>query len=287
MISLSRWSFPLALLLLAMLALPWSPGCGEGGPAAGAGAEHAAGASSSLAAIRERGYLIVGTAITKPFEFHDPDTNELVGLDVEIATGLASRLGVKCEFREMPFAALIPSLETGKVDMTIGAMHVTDARRKSVDFAEPYLETGLVMVVPAQAEGKLLRAEDLQGRRVGVKLGSTGDQLAQELLSRGLRLERKEYKETLESLLDLEFGRLDVVLNDYLNTLAYFKDHPSQIKLATTAAGQVSFLSRAGFGVAFRKGSRELVEAADAALRQMKTDGTIRKIHDKWLAASR
>lgn len=244
------------------------------------------GAPSSLAQIKQRGTLVIGTAITKPFEFHDPTTNELAGFDVDTANYIAGKLGVKVDWKEMPFASLIPSLETGKVDMTIAAMYITDARREVVDFAEPYIDTGLVMVVRPDLEGKVKTTNDLNGLKVGVKIGATGDKLAQDLIAQGIKLERKEYKETLDSFLDLEVGRVDVVFNDYLNTLAYLKDSGSKVKIVTDDKGEVNFQSHVGLGIAVQKGNKELLDFINACLKEMKDNGTFDKIYEKWLKAS-
>lgn len=158
----------------------------------------------TLAGIKERGVLVVGTAVTKPFEFRDPSTNEMVGFDVDTINYIGQKLGVRIEWIEMPFASLIPSLETGKVNAVIAAMYITDARRQVVDFADPYIDTGLVMVVRPELQGKVKTADDLNGLKVAVKIGATGDNLAQELVAKGIKLERKEYKDTLDSFLDLE-----------------------------------------------------------------------------------
>ena len=156
------------------------------------------GAPSKLAEIQAKGVLVVGTAITEPFEFYHPQTGELVGFDVDTTGVIADRLGVELVWVEMPFANLIPSLQECKVDMTIAAMYITPERETLVDFAEPYLDTGLVMVVRPELLGEVKVVEDLGGLRVGVKIGATGAQLAQELVERGIPLEVVEYKDTFD-----------------------------------------------------------------------------------------
>jgi len=240
----------------------------------------------TLAKLKEKGVLKVGTAITKPFEFHDPETNELVGFDVDVAKYIADKLGVELEFSEMPFASLIPSLQTRKVDMTIAAMYIKPEREEVVDFATPYMETGLVMVVAPELFGQVRQPEDLAGLKVGVKIGATGDKLAQDLIAQGVDLERKEYKETLESFADLENGRIDVVLNDYLNTLAYIKDTGSDVKIVLTEDGEVNFLSNVGLGIAVHDGDAELLAEINKILEEMHADGTYDAIYAKWLKAS-
>lgn len=237
--------------------------------------------SSSLEEIQARGALIVGTAITEPFEFYDPDTNQLVGFDVDVAQYIADSLGVELSFVEMPFATLLPALQERKVDMTIAAMYITPERQELVDFADAYLNTGLVMVVRPQAEIKTF--QDLEGLKVGVKIGATGAKLAQDLIDQGIALESQEYKDTFESLLDLQVGRLDAVFNDYLNTLVFIRKSQSDLVIVTDANGEINFLSRASMGIAVHKGDRALLDAINKALTEMKRDGSFDRSYRNWL----
>jgi ABC-type amino acid transport substrate-binding protein len=241
---------------------------------------------SSLDQIQARGVLIVGTAITEPFEFHDPDTDELIGFDVEIAQFIAGKLGVELLWAEMPFANLLPSLQGRKVDMTIAAMYINPDREELVDFSEPYINTGLVMVVRPELQAQVKTVYDLSGLIVGVKIGATGAQLAQDLIAQGIALESKEYKETFDSLLDLEVGRVDVVFNDYLNTLVYIKDSQSDLKIVRDGAGEVNFLSHVGLGIGVHQDDRELLDVINATLQEMRGDGRFDRLYETWLMST-
>lgn len=238
---------------------------------------------SSLAQIQARGVLSVGTAITEPFEYHDPDTGELIGFDIDTAEYIADKLGVELEWVEMPFANLIPALQDGKVDMIIAAMYIKTEREELVDFSEPYINTGLVMVAHPELQAQVKTAQDLAGLKVGVKIGATGAELAQDLIAGGIALESVEYKVTFDSFLDLEVGRVDVVFNDYLNTLVYIKDSQSDLKIVTNDAGEVNFLSQAGLGIAVQQGDRELLEMINAVLMEMRQDGAFDRLRENWL----
>ncbi len=238
----------------------------------------------SLVQIKARGRLIVGTAITQPFEFHDPQSGQLVGFDVDTAEYIARKLDVELEWIEMPFAALVPSLRNQRVDMIIAAMYITPERQAVVDFAEPYLDTGLVMVIRPGLQNQVRTVQDLASLKVGVKIGATGDAYAHDLAAQGIALDVHEYKDTLDSFLDLEVGRIDVIFNDYLNTLAYLKSSRSALKIVADDAGQVHFLSRASLGIAVHKNERELLQAIDAALTNMKQDGTFDRLYNIWLS---
>lgn len=236
-----------------------------------------------LEAIRQKGVLVVGTSISPPFESYDPETNQLIGFDVDIAQYIADRLGVRLEWAEIPFAALIPSLSSGKVDMTIAAMYITPEREALVRFTEPYIETGLVIVTRPEEAERIQNLEDLQSKRVGVKIGATGAKLAEELAAQGISLEIREYKDTLASLLDLEVGRVDLVLNDYLNTLAYRRENRTDLEIVTTPDGSEYFLSKAGLGIAVQRENTSLLNELNVILGEMQSDGTYDRLVEKWL----
>jgi len=240
-------------------------------------------ALSSLAQIQARGVLIMGTALTEPFVFHDPATNVLSGFDIDLANHIADYLGVTLQVVEMPFANLIPALQDHKVDMTIAAMYITGDREKLVDFSQPYLDTGLVMVAHPNQEIQIRTVQDLAGLRVGVKIGATGARKAQELVTQGITLEVVEYKDTINSFLDLEVGRVDVVFNDYLNTLIYIKNNRSDVKIVTNPAGDTNFLLKAGLGIAVQQNSPELLKLIKSSLDEMKQDGTLDTMYKFWL----
>ncbi|MAT44063.1 MAG: hypothetical protein CL609_17145 [Anaerolineaceae bacterium] len=232
--------------------------------------------------IQQNGVLVVGTAITNPFEFYDPE-GDLVGLDIDIANFIAQELGVDVQFVEMSFANLIPALQENKVDMTIAAMYITPEREDLVDFSNPYIETGLVMVIQPEMKTTIKSVEDLKGKRVGVKIGSTGANYAQELVSQGTPLQVTEYKDTFTSLLDLEVNRVDVVFNDYLNTLTYIKDSQSQLSIVMDEKAEVIYLSKVGLGIGVPEGNQEFLKFINETLRKMKQTGDFQKSYETWL----
>ncbi|MBC8507777.1 MAG: amino acid ABC transporter substrate-binding protein [Chloroflexi bacterium] len=233
--------------------------------------------------ILARGVLRVGTAITEPFEFRDPDTGDLIGFDVDTVQYIADKLGVKLDWVEMSFANLIPALEDRKVDMTIAAMYINPEREERVDFSEPYFNTGLVMVAQPKLQEQISTIDDLAGLIVGVKIGATGAALAQDLISQGINLESKEYKNTFDSFLDLEVGRVDVVFNDYLNSLAYIKDTQADFKIISHASGEIYFLSQVGLGIAVHSGDQELLDQINTTLVDMEADGIFDQLRTTWL----
>src|SRR5206468_5884042 len=117
------------------------------------------------AEIKQAGALKLTVNSTyAPMEYHDPATNELKGLDIDLANELAKRLGVKIAWSETPFAELIPSLQTKRADFIISGISDRASRRETADFVD-YLVTGPQLFVLADSEAKL--AADLCGRKIG------------------------------------------------------------------------------------------------------------------------
>ncbi len=226
--------------------------------------------------IQHAGKLVIGTALTSPFEFHDPATNDLVGFDVDLATLIANRLDVAVEWKEMAFADLLGELKVGKVDIVIAAMYITPARETLVDFTQPYLSTGLVMVVRA-GEDRISDFESLAGKTLGVKEGATGEQWADMLRDeQGIAMTILRYENTLDSLDDLNTGLLDVVFNDKLNTLEYIKTHPG-----VQIVGDV--FAPAGLGIAVQPGDDDLRAILNDVLSDLQQSGQIDCLFDQWI----
>jgi polar amino acid transport system substrate-binding protein len=237
---------------------------------------------ASLENIQQKGVLVVGTAITKPFEYHEPETGELRGFDVDIANHIAKKMGVELEWVEMPFANLLPALQEKKIDMTIAAMYITPEREAQIDFSTPYIKTGLIMVGQPETTKHIRNLQDLSGLSVGVKIGATGETLAKDLRIEGIDLSIVEYKDTLDSLLDLEVGRVDVVFNDYLNTLIYINEYQSDLSILTDENGNIMYLSQAGLGIAVHPSNQVLLSEINSILDTMEKDGITHQLYRNW-----
>jgi len=232
-----------------------------------------------LQELQQQGRLTVGTALTAPFEFHDPETGALVGFDVEIARAIAARLGVPVEWKEMAFADLLPTLEKGEVDLVIAAMYITPERQQRVAMSDPYLGTGLIMVVRA-TETDINTVDDLAGRVVGVKEGATGARFARHLQDQGMAFTIQEYADTRDSLEDLSRGFADVVLNDKINSMEYIRTH-RDLKIV----GDI--LEPADLGIAVRQGDTELLALVNEVLQSLRDAGTLEKLYAQWIAGPR
>ncbi len=220
--------------------------------------------------------LTVGTAVTAPFEFYN-SSQQLVGFDIDLMNEIGSMLHRKVTYQVGQFSALVPDLQAHKVNAVIAAMYITPAREKVVSFATPYLQTGLVMV---ERPGlNIHSAADLKGLKVGVKSGSTGQAY---LTNNQTGAQAVVYTDTLSSFHDLIAGRVDVVLNDYLNTLAFLKDTKSNVMIVGGNQTPI-YLQHNQLGIAVSKDETSLLSDINGALATLQANGFIKSDFAKWL----
>ena len=126
------------------------------------------------------GVLTVGTnAEFPPFEYVD-DNGEADGFDMALCKAIGEKLGVEVKIENMEFASLVSSIGS-KIDIAAAGMTVTDERKESVDFSNPYYEAVQYVIVPADSD--IAAADDLKDKTIGVQLGTTGDFIAEEYTS--------------------------------------------------------------------------------------------------------
>lgn len=260
----------LCFLLAALFTVVLLAGCGSSSKS-----EQTAKKVSRIDEIKKNGKLVLATGNYRPFEYHDEKTNKMVGYDIDLAQVIAKKIGVPLEIKEMQFTSLIPTLQNGQADIVIAAMYITDKRREVVDFADSYMDTGMVLTVRSE-NTDIKSVQDLNGKIVGVKTGATSEKVAQDLKSKGVNLTIKSYKETVDYLLDLENGRLDAAINDLLNQLEYNKAH-ANVKIVGNT------FTKASLGIAVKKGDKELLNLVNSVLKEMKQNGESDKLYKKWL----
>lgn len=267
------------LILAALLAISLVVGCGKTETAPKASAKSAPAKVSSVDQIKKRGKLVLATGNYRPFEYHDEKTNKTVGYDVDLAEVIAKKIGVPLEVKDMQFTSLIPSLQNDQADIVIAAMYITEQRKQAVDFAKPYMKTGMVIAVNS-SNTDIKSPQDLKGKTVGVKGGATSEKVAQDFKAKGIDMTIKSYKETVDYLLDMENGRTDASINDLLNQLEYDKTHPN-VKIVGDP------FTKSELGIAVKKGNTDFVELINGVLDEMDKNGESKKLYDKWLIGAK
>ncbi|MEK3993448.1 transporter substrate-binding domain-containing protein [Psychrobacillus sp. FSL K6-2365] len=208
-----------------------------------------------------------------PFNYLD-DNGELTGFDVDISNEIAKRLGVKAYFITSKWEGLIGGLKADKFDIIIGQMTVTEERKKSVDFTDPYVITGSVLITREETND-ISKLEDIKGKKVGVGGGTTFEEIANSVEGADVKL----YKAFSDYLEDLKNERLDVIINDQLLVSYNIKENNLPIKVAS------DILKVDEVGMAVNKGNADFVEKVNEALSEMKEDGTYNEIYKKWFGS--
>ncbi|MEM5315980.1 amino acid ABC transporter substrate-binding protein [Paraburkholderia sp. JHI869] len=230
-------------------------------------------AADELAQVKSSGVFRVGTEGTyAPFTYHD-ETGKLTGFDVDIATAIAQRLGVKPQFIEGKWDGLIAGLDVNRYDAVINEVSITDARKVKYDFSTPYISTHAVLIVRSE-NTNIHSFDDLKGKKSANTLTSNFGKLA---ASHGADVVPVQgFNESIDLLTS---GRVDATVNDSLSFLDFQKHKPdAKLKIAAIDASSADDQS----GVLLRKGNPELVAAVNKALADIKADGTYAKISQKY-----
>ena len=207
-----------------------------------------------------------------PYEFHDG--GEIVGIDVEIAEAIAEKLGMTLEIEDIAFDSIIPEVDSGKADIGLAGMTVSEDRLKNVDFSEPYTTASQVIIV--KNESDIAGPDDLAGKYIGVQLGTTGDIYASDYEEEGSTIER--YSKGFEAVQAMMQGKIDAVVID-LEPAKVFVSENEGIKILDEA------LTVEEYAIAVKKGNTELVEKLNGALAELKDSGELQAIIDKYISA--
>jgi polar amino acid transport system substrate-binding protein len=230
-------------------------------------------AVTALAADR-KDTLVVGMELAyPPFEMTDTK-GQPTGVSVDLANDLGKALGMKVKIQNMAFDGLIPSLKTGKIDLIISSMTATPERAQSIDFSDPYLQTGLCLLVKKSSPVKGIADLDKAGMVVAVKKGTTGHTYASKQIKRAkvLVLDKEA-----AAVLEVVQGKADAFIYDQMSTFSNWQ-HNQQ----TTRAILKPF-QQESWAVGIRKGNDELKGKVNAFLKDYRKKGGFERLGDKHL----
>ncbi|HBC95819.1 MAG TPA: amino acid ABC transporter substrate-binding protein [Clostridium sp.] len=245
-------------------------GCGGSGNTS----QNGQGSQDTLEKVKKSGVLKVGLEDSfPPMEFRDSQ-NKLQGFDIDMANAIAKKMGVKAQFISTEFNGIVLALKSGKFDTIISGMSITDDRKKQIDFSKPYVENYQIIVTKS-GNSSVKSSKDLDGKRVGVGLGTTSEQVVKKF--KNIK-EVKKYDKTTEELQDLLIGRLDAVVVDEPVGKYYISksNKKSQYNVLSEK------LSKEPMGIGFKKGDKKLEAEVQKTFDELKKDGTMSKISTKW-----
>lgn len=240
--------------------------------AAESSAETSAEAETTAAeATESKGTLVMATnAEFPPYEFHEG--GEIVGIDVEIARAIATEMGMDFEIEDIAFDSIIPEVTSGKADFGAAGMTVTEDRKQSVDFSDPYATATQVVIVKEGSE--IASVDDLAGKTIGVQLGTTGDIYVEDV--EGATIER--YNKGFEAVQALGQDKIDAVVIDG-EPAKVFVSQNEGLKILDEA------FTTEEYAICVKKGNTELLEGINTAIAKLKESGELQAIVDKYISA--
>ena len=255
--------FSLLALLMAVMLLAAACGGGSGG-----------GSSSSSEGGEEKTYKVGIDTTYPPFEFEE--NGEYAGIDIELINAIAKNQGFKIEFNPMDFGGIIPALQANQLDIAIAGMSITDERKKVVDFSDPYFDAGLSLVV-SKENTDITKLEDLEGKTVAVKSGTTGAEFARANEDK-FGYEVAQFEDSPSMFQEVSNGNADVLLEDY-PVIAYAIAE-SGLDLKTVGER----LTGDQYGIAVLKGENaDVLEKINTGLQDLRDSGEYDKIINKYI----
>ena len=277
---ISRRSF-LAAAAVSAAALALTACGGSASTASSAAASSVAAsseaASTSTAAAElttvEAGKLTMATnAAFPPYEM-TTDAGAFEGIDIDTAQAIADKLGLELQIDDMDFDAALLSVQQGKADIAMAGVTVTDERKNVMDFSDSYATGIQSIIVPEGSD--IASPDDLAGKMIGTQRGTTGyiycsDDFGDDAVV--------AYDDGLTAVQALNNGQVDAVVIDNAPAKEFVAANPGLVLLDTSYAEE-------DYAIGMAKGNTALEDAVNAALEELKADGTLQSIVDKYITA--
>ena len=227
-------------------------------------------AASEVELLKDGTLTVASDIPYPPFEMGDPPDYE--GFDIDLINEVAERLELDTEIKDLPFDALLQGRGEGRYDVAIAATTITPAREKKVDFSDPYFNAEQSLLVPA--DGDIQSIDDVTSDTIiGAQDGTTGETYASENTDGDVR----PFQEIDDAYSALENGQVDAVFNDLPSTESVVEDNPD-LEIAET------FDTGEEYGIIFGQDQDALLEQVNGALQEIKDDGTLDELYQKWFS---
>ena len=217
---------------------------------------------------------VVTDATWPPMEFVNED-KELAGYDIDLMNAIADAAGFEVEFQNTAWDGIFAGLGTGEYDAVISSVTITEDRQKTMDFSEPYINAGQVLIVQQSTAG-VETLEDLVGERVGAQIGTTGAFEVDKVDG----VELSTYDELGLAIEDLANGRIAGVVADTPIAADYVlqnDEYSDTLKIVGEP------FTEEFYGIAVEKGNDEVLALINEGLAQVKDEGIPEQLEDKWL----
>ena len=260
---------------LALTACGGSASSTASSTASSAASSEAASTSAAAAELTtvEAGKLTMATNATFPPYEMTTDAGDIEGIDVETAQAIADKLGLELQIDDMDFDAALLSVQQGKADIVMAGVTVTDERKAVMDFSDSYATGIQSIIVPEGSD--IASPDDLAGKKIGTQRGTTGyiyctDDFGEDAVV--------AYDSGLTAVQALNNGQVDAVVIDNAPAQEFVAANPGLKVLDTSYAEE-------DYAIGMAKGSA-LEDAVNKALEELKADGTLQAIVDKYINAN-
>ncbi len=216
--------------------------------------------------------LIMATnAAFPPYEYYENE--KIVGIDADIAAAIAEKLEMELEIQDTEFGSIITGVQSGKYDMGMAGMTVTEERKLSVNFSDTYA-TGIQSVI-VKADSDIKDLDALEGKKIGVQQDTTGhiysaDQYGDDMVI--------PFNKGTDAVAALVSGKVDCVIIDNEPAKSFVAANDGLVILDTEYAVE-------DYAICIAKENTELLEKVNGALKELIADGTVKKIIDKYISA--
>ena len=243
-------------------------------------ADHDLSAKSTIQEILARGELRVGfDAGYMPFEMTDK-SGAYIGFDMDMGRELASAMGVKFVPVNIDFDGMIPALLTGKVDVIMSAMTITQERNLKIGFSDPYIVVGQSILLSKKLEGQITSWEQLNDPKFNIisRQGTTGEEAAKRYLPKA---NLKTFEKEADGAMEVANGRGDAWVYDMPFNVVFY---------AEQGEGKVIHLDKPftyePLGIGIKQGDPDFMNFLNNFLRQIKADGRYDRMYDKWIRST-
>ena len=241
-------------------------------------------AADALDDIKKRGEFVYGLeAQYRPFEFRD-DSNNIVGYDIDVANEIGKRLGVKAKAVDTNWAAVIQSLYSGQFDLILGGMTATGERYKRVNFSFPYMEASSGLLT--RADSGIADASDLGGKVVAAGAGTPSIKMLQQSADEhGIKFngDIKTYDDDAVAYEAMRAGRVDAYSSSIVSLMEFAKTTDKEF---TVVPFKSKHWGQEFTCAAFRKEDAALRAVFNGLIADMKADGTLEALQEKWFGKS-
>ncbi|MBP3380511.1 MAG: amino acid ABC transporter substrate-binding protein [Ruminococcus sp.] len=259
-------------LLAAVIAastLAFAGGCGKSESSSGEG-------DNSLQKVKDSGKMVLGLdASFKPMGYTD-ENDQIVGFDIDVAEEVCKRMGVELVKQGINWDTKEQDLDSGRIDCIWNGMSINPGRQEAMNLSDPYMCNAMVFAVPADSSYQSM--SDLEGKIIGVQLGSTAQTILEES-DIGTKTTEKAMSTNVEALNDMEVGMVDAVFLD--SVVANYEITTSGKDYRILPDG----LEEEEYAIGFRKNDQALRDEVQKILGEMKADGTLGNISTEWFGS--